>query len=118
LSAFADLAAIEAWGREYHDQVQAFLESIEETTLDEVVKLPWADRLVASTGFPAGETRFHETLLQVVMHSTYHRGQVNMRLRELGGEPPLVDYIAWLWYGRPATPSPSPAPETPSAPPP
>ena len=35
-------------------------------------------------------------------HSTYHRGQVNARLREIGAEPPLVDYIAWLWFDRPA----------------
>ncbi len=24
------------------------------------------------------------------------------RLRDVGGEPPLVDYIAWIWFGRPA----------------
>ena len=35
------------------------------------------------------------------MHSTYHRGQVNVRLRELGGEPQLVDFIAWVWEGKP-----------------
>ncbi len=35
------------------------------------------------------------------MHSTHHRGQVAARLRELGGEPPLVDFIAWLWWKRP-----------------
>jgi len=38
----------------------------------------------------------------VALHSLYHRGQVNARLREVGGTPPLVDYIAWLWFGRPA----------------
>jgi uncharacterized damage-inducible protein DinB len=43
-----------------------------------------------------------ETMLQVASHSTYHRGQVNARLREISGEPPLVDYIAWIWFGRPA----------------
>jgi uncharacterized damage-inducible protein DinB len=41
-------------------------------------------------------------MIQVATHSTYHRGQVNARLREVGGEPPLVDYIAWIWFGRPA----------------
>ncbi|HLG57803.1 MAG TPA: hypothetical protein VI485_20835 [Vicinamibacterales bacterium] len=34
-------------------------------------------------------------------HSTYRRGQVNERFREVGGEPPLVDDIAWIWFGRP-----------------
>ena len=47
-------------------------------------------------------TTVGETTLQVPMHTVYHRGQVNARVRALGGEPPLVDYIAWLWLGRPA----------------
>ena len=50
---------------------------------------------------PSGTT-VGETGLQVALHSTYHRGQVTARLREVGGEPPLVDYIAWVWLGRPA----------------
>jgi uncharacterized damage-inducible protein DinB len=41
-------------------------------------------------------------MFQVTSHSTHHRGQVNARLRALGGEPPLVDYIAWVWFGKPA----------------
>jgi hypothetical protein len=28
--------------------------------------------------------------------------QVNTRIRELGGTPPLVDFIAWIWAGKPA----------------
>jgi uncharacterized damage-inducible protein DinB len=35
------------------------------------------------------------------MHSGYHRGQVARRLREHGAEPPLGDFIAWVWMGRP-----------------
>ena len=42
-----------------------------------------------------------ESMLQVALHSQYHRGQINARLRALGGEPPRVDYIIWLWLGRP-----------------
>ena len=59
--------------------------------------MPWAKRFRAD----AAATRMRDTLLQVPMHSTYHRGQVNARLRELGAEPPLTDYIAWIWIGRP-----------------
>ena len=29
-----------------------------------------------------------------------------MRLREVGGTPPLVDYIAWVWFSRPDAPWP------------
>jgi uncharacterized damage-inducible protein DinB len=45
-----------------------------------------------------------ETAFQVVSHSTHHRAQANTRLRAVGGDPPLVDYIAWIWFGRPAAP--------------
>jgi len=34
-------------------------------------------------------------LMQVVLHSQHHRGQVASRLRALGGTPPTVDYILW-----------------------
>jgi hypothetical protein len=30
-----------------------------------------------------------------------HRGQINARLRTLGAQPPLVDYIGWIWFGKP-----------------
>jgi uncharacterized damage-inducible protein DinB len=35
------------------------------------------------------------------MHSAHHRGQALRRLRELGVEPPLCDFIVWIWTGRP-----------------
>jgi len=41
-------------------------------------------------------------MYQVIIHSTHHRGQVNSRIRELKGEPPLVDFIVWIWLGKPA----------------
>ena len=42
-----------------------------------------------------------EAILQACMHSAHHRGQNAARLRELGGEPPILDYIYWIWKGRP-----------------
>ena len=45
-----------------------------------------------------------ETAFQVVSHSTHHRAQANTRLRAVGADPPLVDFIAWIWFGRPAPP--------------
>jgi len=37
-----------------------------------------------------------DVLMQVVMHSEHHRAQCAMRLRAMGGKPPLSDYIAWV----------------------
>jgi uncharacterized damage-inducible protein DinB len=36
------------------------------------------------------------------MHTAYHRGQISTRIREIGGEPPLIDYLYWVWAGRPS----------------
>ena len=63
--------------------------------------MPWAAQIAQELGQPIGPTTIGETCFQVTSHTTYHRGQVNARLREVGAEPPLVDYIAWLWFGRP-----------------
>ena len=62
----------------------------------------WASMVERALGRAPETTTAGETVLQVALHSLYHRGQINARLREVGGEPPLVDYIAWVWLGRPA----------------
>lgn len=97
-----DLTRIIAWAREVHDEIEAFIATIDEDDLDRLTIMPWAARFAERSGLPgAADTTFRDTLLQLPMHSTYHRGQVNARLRELGAEPPLTDYIAWVWFGRP-----------------
>lgn len=101
LATFESLPSLARWGRGHHADLANHLDGIDEAATDAPLKLPWSDLLVAPLGRTAAPTTFGETMLQVPLHSTYHRGQVNMRLRELGGEPPLVDYIAWLWLGKP-----------------
>jgi uncharacterized damage-inducible protein DinB len=99
---FADLDALREWGRGYFPEVEVFLAALEDRDLDAVLELPWAVHLTELLGHAPAVTTLRDTLLQVAAHSTYHRGQVNLRLRELGTTPPLVDYIAWIWQGRPA----------------
>jgi uncharacterized damage-inducible protein DinB len=97
-----DLAGLARWGRAYHEEAAPYLAGLSAASLDEPVVLPWAARVMAESGRQAGVTTRGETLLQVAAHSLYHRGQTNARLRELGVEPPLADFIAWIWLGRPA----------------
>lgn len=102
LATFADLAAIEHWAREYHAELNSFVDALGDRALDEIVPIPWADRISKTVGVEsAAPVSLGTTMLQVAMHSGYHRGQVNMRLRELGSTPPLTDYIAWYWLGKP-----------------
>lgn len=114
LASFADAPALAIWGREAHVGVRTFLAAADDPVLARTVKLPWAGRAIERPDAVAHPT-LAETVRQVSMHSVHHRGQANARLRELGAEPPLVDYIAWIWRGRPAPPWPrntAPAPPT------
>ena len=99
---FENAAAILAWARPNYAEARRHLASLSEAQLTEPLIVPWADLLEKRLGRRPGPTTVADTALQVALHTTYHRGQVNARLRALGGEPPLVDYIAWIWFGKPA----------------
>ena len=46
-----------------------------------------------TTGGKAFSNTVSEVLRQVVLHSPYHRGQINLIIRDAGGEPAVIDYI-------------------------
>ena len=93
--------ALAAWGRAYHADVHGFLAALEPSQLDAPVTLPWASRADALISQAPTDPTMAETVMQVALHSTYHRGQINARIRELGVDPPLTDFIAWVWAGKP-----------------
>ena len=89
------------WGRAYHPEAALFLRALGESRLEEQVRFPWAARIAERLGAQATTPLLGQTLLQVVGHSTSHRGQVSARIRELGVEPPMTDFIAWAIAGKP-----------------
>lgn len=95
------LEELRAWGRPFYPGAAAFLASVTPTRLNEPLAVPWVARLEAQVGRTLDAPTVAETVFQVVNHTTHHRAQVSTRLRAAGGEPPLVDYIAWVWFGRP-----------------
>jgi uncharacterized damage-inducible protein DinB len=97
LESFADNRELMEWGRAYYAELHAFLDQVDESRLGGEMIMPWVRHFMPD----AAPTTLRETLTQAPMHSHYHRGQVNMRVRELGGEPPNVDYIMWCWRARP-----------------
>jgi uncharacterized damage-inducible protein DinB len=100
LSTFPTSRAIRGWAREYYRELPSYLGGVSASDPARQVRFPWADRLVQRFG-GARPATWAESVLQVVMHSSYHRGQVTRRLRELEVEPPLVDFIAWIFLDRP-----------------
>jgi uncharacterized damage-inducible protein DinB len=92
---FASLGDLKAFARGVHEGLEHFLASATDAHLDDRIAMPWFRD-------PPLSITVTEALTQCAMHSHYHRGQNATRLRELGGEPPLTDLIAWYWKGRPA----------------
>jgi len=75
---------------ELHDALKAFSPA----QVEEVIEVPWFR--------PPARISRRQALMQAAMHSHYHRGQNATRLRELGGVPPMTDFIVWLKNGQPA----------------
>ncbi len=98
--AFDSAHATMVWARDGLARVCGYLTERSPAELAEPMIVPWA-HYFAPEGQKAGATTLGETMLQVALHSAHHRAQANRLLRIAGAEPPLVDYIGWLWAGRP-----------------
>ena len=99
---FKDLAAIAKWGHDFYEKIYNVLDQTDIKNFDFPLEIPWIKYFESKIGGIPNSITVGESLYQVAMHSIYHRGQVNAILRNLGGEPPLVDYIFWILQGRPA----------------
>ncbi|SKC43226.1 DinB family protein [Ohtaekwangia koreensis] len=77
----------------HSEQLETYIHSLSDEEVQERVAFysPWAE---------GNEPRF-EYLLQVLNHSTYHRGQVVTIGRNVGlTDAPMTDYNFYLLYGR------------------
>ena len=99
--AFSDLKSIAKWGFDNQQKLDEFLFSPKSDEKDRVIQIPWSVFVERTTKQKVVPARLEETMMQVASHSTYHRGQINTRFRELGSEPAMVDLIAWVWLGKP-----------------
>ena len=88
--------------RDYYPRGRSFLKSVSDPQLATPIVLPWSQWIEQAIGRTPGPITLGETIVQVLTHSGHHRAQANARLRALGAEPPLIDYIGWLWLERPA----------------
>ena len=80
-----------------HDVVELFrsthvMEGEWFSTADDTV----LERRLEGPLIPGGSCSIAQAYVQVCMHSQGHRSQCASRLRALGGEPPITDFIVWL----------------------
>ena len=101
MSSFETSRQLGQWACRSHAEIAEFVASVRDSEMAQPVHIPWSTRYADLTQSKVEQTSLLETMTQVVLHTMHHRGQVATRLRELGAEPPLIDYIAWVWSGKP-----------------
>ena len=77
-----------------HAAMRDFAAALDAEALSRTVRVPWFPD-------PPCIVTIEEALVQVAMHTQHHRGQCMTRLKDFGGEPKNVDWIAWLWKKKP-----------------
>lgn len=98
---FLTPVAIAAWAQRFHTEASAILSQLD-ATFESALPIPWARFFQQQLGRRPAPVTVGESLVQVALHSVHHRAQAVRQLKIVGGQPPMVDYIAWLWMGRPA----------------
>jgi uncharacterized damage-inducible protein DinB len=96
-----DIDALARWARSFYERVVSDESTLNEESLHRRIPDSLLQKAEQGLGPGASLPGIGDTVLQVVLHSAYHRGQINKKLRELGCEPPLTEYFIWVWRGRP-----------------
>lgn len=99
---FETIGDLAQWAANYPELSQPFITDLVEEDLGKIISVPWSDRAEQVLGKKPEQISLAETMFQVITHSSYHRGQVNSRLRSMGADPPIVDFISWVWLGKPS----------------
>ncbi len=100
-ASFDDHQSLLQWARTLYPEATSYVGALSAEDLERPVRMPWIEMFEQRMGQKAEDPSLGETVFQVAMHSAHHRGQVSTRLRQLGGEPPLLDFIVWVWLGKP-----------------
>lgn len=98
---FAGLEDLRQWVLPSYGRARELFATLSAARLAEPLPVPWSRLFERELGGAFRTTTLAETMFQVTSHGTYHRGQINTRLRDMGAEPPVVDYIVWVWLGKP-----------------
>ncbi len=94
LEEFPTIGELKRYAQQGNADLQELLRSSSLERLEESIVISWFQ--------PPLTISRRLALTQAAMHSHYHRGQNATRLRELGGVPPMTDFIVWIKEGRPA----------------
>ena len=88
-SGIADSAALIRMWRYFRERQDGFITSLADDELAKPIAI--RTRSGIETVQPLGDTMLH-----VVNHSTYHRGQITNLVRQVGGKPRSTDYFTYI----------------------
>ena len=94
LDDFPSMGDLKKYAQQGLKEMTELLKKTDPDRMEEIIDVPWFK--------PPAKISVRHALTQAAMHSHYHRGQNAMRLRELGGVPPMTDFIIWLRNAQPA----------------
>lgn len=97
---FDDIHAINEFVVKQNKELREFIDNVDVSEYSKIVEIPWSKYYAKETGETPKPVTLIETMYQIVLHTHYHRAQINSRLRELEIEPPVIDFIVWLWAGQ------------------
>ncbi|MCR8658596.1 DinB family protein [Paenibacillus endoradicis] len=84
-----DLAACTNLSQQNVESYTTFLNQLAHTDLDNVITY-------SNSKGEQFNSSIREILTHVALHGQYHRGQINMRLRQAGCDPVSTDYIVFV----------------------
>ena len=98
---FDSLHAVKDWMQPHYVELHEVVNATAEDALSSPMTLPWAKYYGRQMGITPKDTTLGETMLHLGYHGIHHRAQINTQLSQHGATSPLIDYIAWVWQGRP-----------------
>lgn len=96
-----DMAALGRWAQAFYAEANAESAWLDEAALARSAPPSLMEKAAAGFGPATITPTIGDTIFQVVLHTTHHRGQIRQRLRELGCPAPQLEYFIWVWHGRP-----------------
>lgn len=83
------LDEIKTLAQTLHQDYRSFLSTLNQQRLEQVIAY-------TNTAGNSFENSIRDILIHVALHAQYHRGKVNLLLRQAGMAPASTDYIAFL----------------------
>lgn len=96
-----DVLGLRKWARAFYAEALNDSSWLDEAMLERKVPHELVRKAEERLGPGTMSPTIRDTIIQVLVHTAYHRGQVSTRLRQLGCEPPLMEYFVWVWRGKP-----------------